>query len=218
MFSKYKKTSEPAKPAEQSKSNVTEIAAAKPDQAGSPSMRKPSASIAATAAPMDKERKRKERMGEIKRTVSQYNAAVRALQKLTEAVSAAKKVVEMQKNRPTIPSLHASMQAEAGPDLARFPLRIVQNVGDTTAAPTGDDAKVARRELCAEIRRLELELERLDVEGAVGARKALKKQLGFAPNLAIGNADKQGGEEEKEATTTTGSKSISFSDVKVSSV
>jgi pilus assembly protein CpaF len=67
MFSKYKKTSAPAPKAEAVEDNVTQMPAAAPETAEAPrkSMMK-SGAAKATVAPADKEKKRKERLGDIK--------------------------------------------------------------------------------------------------------------------------------------------------------
>jgi len=92
MFSRYKKSA--ASPAGTTKSQKTEAASAAPktapvEQASAPvSLRKPAPKIAAKSAPMDKERKRKERLSEIKIEMHRSlldNLNLGALETATEA-------------------------------------------------------------------------------------------------------------------------------------
>ena len=67
MFSRYKKNgAEPAKPVIPAVKAEPQSAAAAPAPEVKPSLRKPLPASSAQAAPQDKERKRKERLGEIK--------------------------------------------------------------------------------------------------------------------------------------------------------
>ena len=88
MFSKYKKPAAPGKPGAEPASNITDIAAAQPAKPAPVSMRKPNTGAPAKAAPLDKERKRKERMGEIKLELHSAlldNLNLAALEHATEA-------------------------------------------------------------------------------------------------------------------------------------
>ncbi|MGK7752344.1 MULTISPECIES: CpaF family protein [unclassified Roseovarius] len=67
MFSRYKKTTEGAQPVKAAKKPVAEAPKTAPvNEVQSASLRKPLQKAAATAAPQDKDRKRKERLAEIK--------------------------------------------------------------------------------------------------------------------------------------------------------
>ncbi|MEP2027468.1 MAG: CpaF family protein [Paracoccaceae bacterium] len=66
MFSKYKKSGTSEKSTAEAKSNVTEIIMPDPVEVMPTTMRKPTKIVPATSAPMDKDRKRRERLGDIK--------------------------------------------------------------------------------------------------------------------------------------------------------
>ncbi|QFT94078.1 Putative conjugal transfer protein [Roseovarius sp. THAF9] len=90
MFSRYKKTTEGAQPVKAAKAAATVEApkTAPVEQAQSVSLRKPLQKAAATAAPQDKDRKRKERLSEIKIELHRAlldNLNLGALESATEA-------------------------------------------------------------------------------------------------------------------------------------
>lgn len=88
MFSKYKKSGTSDKPEAGAKSNVTEIIMAEPVDVMPTTMRRPINAVPASTAPMDKDRKRKERLGDIKLELHSAlldNLNLAALEHATEA-------------------------------------------------------------------------------------------------------------------------------------
>ncbi|WP_421998468.1 CpaF family protein [Roseovarius confluentis] len=89
MFSRYKKTTEGAQPVKANKTPVAEAPrTARVEEAQSVSLRKPLQKAAATTSPQDKDRKRKERLSEIKIELHRAlldNLNLGALESATEA-------------------------------------------------------------------------------------------------------------------------------------
>lgn len=88
MFSKYKKSGTSDKPVSAAKSNVTEIIMPEPAVVIPTTMRKPINAVPASTAPMDKDRKRRERLGDIKLELHSAlldNLNLAALEHATEA-------------------------------------------------------------------------------------------------------------------------------------
>ena len=88
MFSKYKKSGTSDNSAKEAKSNVTEIIMPDPVEVMPTTMRKPTKIVPATTAPMDKDRKRRERLGDIKLELHSAlldNLNLAALEHATEA-------------------------------------------------------------------------------------------------------------------------------------
>ena len=89
MFSRYKKTTEGAQPVKANKTPVAEAPRTAPvEEAQSVSLRKPLQKAAATTSPQDKDRKRKERLSEIKIELHRAlldNLNLGALESATEA-------------------------------------------------------------------------------------------------------------------------------------